>query len=101
MHKRQIVVIVVVVAIMGFLYTRDLVGVKKANDSDGHTNTTTEQKQPAVSVTVEMASAAAKIAIGSALAGQINNTESQLKSAGDESAKLNLQKKTGAAVGRC
>jgi len=93
MHKKQIVVIIAVVAIMGFLYTRDLVGVKKSGDADGHTNTTAEQKRPAVNVTVEMASAAAKIAIGPALAEQINTTEGQLKSAGDESAKLNLQKK--------
>ena len=93
MHKKQIVVIIVVVAIMAFLYSRDLVGVKKSGDADGHTNTTAEQKRPAVNVTVEMASAAAKIAIGPALAEQINTTEGQLKSAGDETAKLSLQKK--------
>jgi len=83
MHKKQIVVIIAVVAIMGFLYTRDLVGVKKSADAEGHTNTTAEQKRPAVNVTVEIASAAAKIAIGPALAEQINTTEGQLKSAGD------------------
>ena len=93
MHKKQIVVIVIVVAIMGFLYSRDLVGVKKSGDAGGHTNTTTEQKRPAVNVTVEMASAAAKIAIGPALAEQINATESHLKNAGDNPAKLSLQKK--------
>ncbi len=100
MHKKQIVVIAIVVAIMGFLYSRDLVGVKKSGDAGGHTNTTAEQKRPAVDVTVEMASAAAKIAIGSTLAGQITATESQLKNAGDESARLGLQKKTGPAMGR-
>ena len=93
MHKKQIVVIIIVVAIMGFLYSRDLVGVKKSGDADGHTNTTAEQKRPAVNVTVEMASAAAKIAIGPSLSDQINNTENQLKKTTDESAKLNLQKK--------
>jgi len=93
MHKKQIVVIAAVVAIMGFLYSRDLVGVKKSGDGDGHTNTTAEQKRPAVNVTVEMASAAAKIAIGASLAEQINHTESQLKNAGDEGLKLSLQKK--------
>ena len=33
MHKKQIVVIAIVVAIMGFLYSRDLVGVKKSGDA--------------------------------------------------------------------
>jgi len=93
MHKKQIVVIIAVVAIMGFLYSRDLVGVKKSADTDGHTNTAAQQQRPVVNVTVEMASAAAKIAIGPALTGQINDTESQLKKAGDDAAKLSLQKK--------
>ena len=34
MRKKQIVVIIVVVAIMGFLYSRDLVGVKKSTDTE-------------------------------------------------------------------
>jgi tetratricopeptide (TPR) repeat protein len=93
MYKKQIVVIIAVLAIMGFLYSRDLVGVKKTGDSGGHTNTTAAQAQPAVNVTVEMASAAAKIAIGPALAQQIANTEGQLKNTGNDAAKLNLQKK--------
>ncbi len=93
MYKKQIVVIIAVLAIMGFLYSRDLVGVKKTGDNGGHTNTTAAQKQPAANVTVEMASAAAKIAIGPALAQQISNTEGQLKNTGDDAAKLNLQKK--------
>ena len=91
MRKKQIVVIIVVVAIMGFLYSRDLVGVKKSTETDGHTNTTAQQQRPVVNVTVEMASAAAKIAIGPALTGQINNTESQLKNA-PESNKPALEK---------
>jgi len=81
MRKKQIVVIAVVVAIMYFLYKQDLVGVKKTAETDGHTNTTAGQKPPAVNVTVEMASATAKIAIGSALAGQISATENQLNNA--------------------
>jgi tetratricopeptide (TPR) repeat protein len=93
MHKKQIVVIVIVVAIMGFLYTRDLVGVKKAADTDGHTNTTAQQARPVVNVTVEMASQAAKMAIGPALAQQIAKSEIQLKAAGDDAAKLSLEKK--------
>ncbi|HZY39550.1 MAG TPA: hypothetical protein VFE53_23000 [Mucilaginibacter sp.] len=93
MHKKQIVVIAIVVAIMAFLYSRDLVGVKKSGDAGGHTNTAAEQKRPVVNITVEMASAAAKIAIGPALAEQISNTERQLKNAGNEGAKLGLQKK--------
>jgi len=93
MHKKQIVVIIVVVAIMAFLYSRDLVEVKKSTDAGGHTNTTTEQTRPVVNVTVEMASAAGKIAIGTALAEQISNNEGQLKNAGNETDKLGLQKK--------
>lgn len=93
MYKKQIVVIIIVVAIMGFLYSRDLVGVKKSGDDSGHTNTTAAQKRPVVNVTVEMASAAAKIAIGPTLSEQISNTENQLKNTADESVKLSLQKK--------
>ena len=95
MYKKQIVVIVIVVAIMGYLYSMPVKGLIKPKEASGHTNTTATQQQakPAVTVTVAMVSAAAKIAIGPALSQQINDMESQLKSAGDDAARLDLEKK--------
>jgi tetratricopeptide (TPR) repeat protein len=93
MHKKQIVVIVIVVAIMSYLYFQPVKGLTKPA-AQGHTDASAAaQKRPAVNVTVEMVSAAAKIAIGPALAQQIGSTEEQLKSARGDEAKLSLEKK--------
>ncbi len=92
MNKKQIVVIVIVVAIMGFLFKQPVKGLVKPKASEGHTNTVAVEKRPVANVTVEMVSAMGKIAIGPALAGQINDLESKLKSAEGEAAKIALQK---------
>jgi len=92
-YTKQIVVIVIVVATSAFLYVQPVSGLKKAGQADGHTNTAAPQKRPVVNVTIDMVSAAAKIAIGQTLAEQISNTEGQLKKAAGDAAKLDLQKK--------
>ena len=93
MYKKQIVVIVIVVAIMGYLYTQPVKGLAKHAGSEGHQDKPVSQSgRPAVNVNVDMVSAAAKIAIGQALANQINDLEGQLKKADDNAAKLALQK---------
>jgi tetratricopeptide (TPR) repeat protein len=96
MYKKQIVVIVIVVAIMGYLYALPIKGLIKPGQTQGHTDAAAAEKRPVVNVTVEMVSAASKIAIGPALAQQINITEGQLKGAADDAVKLNLQKKLAA-----
>ena len=81
MNKKQIVVIVIVVAVMGFLFKQPVKGLVKPKASEGHTNAVATEKRPIANVTVEMVSAMGKIAIGPALAGQINDLESKLKNA--------------------
>ncbi|MDB4921732.1 tetratricopeptide repeat protein [Mucilaginibacter sp.] len=93
MHKKQIVVIVIVVAIMGYLYSLPVKGLIKPKDAQGHTNTTAAESRPVTHVDVAMVSAAAKILIGPALSAQINDLEGQLKNATAETDKLDLQKK--------
>lgn len=91
MYKKQIVVIVIVVAIMGYLYSLPVKGLIKPK-AQGHTNTTAQTARPVANVTVDMVSSAAKVTIGPALSAQINDLEGQLKNASDDAAKLNLQK---------
>jgi tetratricopeptide (TPR) repeat protein len=93
MYKKQIAVIVVVLAIMGYLFFLPVKGIVKHKEAEGHTNSTTAQTRPTANVTVEMVSAAAKVTIGPALSAQINETETQLKNAGDDAAKTTLERK--------
>jgi tetratricopeptide (TPR) repeat protein len=92
MHKKQIVVCVIVATIMGYLFFQQPKGLAKAKGAEGHTDKVPAEKKPVVTVTVEMVSAASKIAIGPALTSQINDLESQLKKADDNAGKLTLQK---------
>jgi tetratricopeptide (TPR) repeat protein len=92
MSKKQIVVIVVVVATMGYLYSLPVKGLIKPKATEGHVNTVGAATHPAVKVTVEVVSSMAKIAIGPALAAQINDLEGKLKNAEDDATKLALQK---------
>ena len=93
MHKKQIVVIVIVVTIMGFLFFMPVKGLIKSKEAQGHTNTTAAKSRPVTTVDVAIVSAAAKVLIGSALSAQINDTEGQLKNATADADKLTLQKK--------
>src|ERR1700761_6304429 len=94
MQKKQIAVVVIVVAIMGYLYAMPIKGLVKPKETAGHNDSkSAEQSRPTIAVTVEMVSAAAKLAIGPNLSAQINGTETQLKDASDDDAKLSLQKK--------
>ncbi|MDP9046953.1 MAG: tetratricopeptide repeat protein [Bacteroidota bacterium] len=93
MYKKQIVVVVIVVAIMGYLYSLPVKGLIKSKETQGHTNNVTVEKRPATNISVDMVSSAGKMAIGSALSAQINDLESQLKNAHEDAARLDLQKK--------
>lgn len=93
MHKKQIVVVAIVFAIMGCLFFMPVKGLIKPKEEQGHANKPTVQSRPVTSVDVTMVSSAAKILIGPALSAQINDTEGQLSKAMDESARLALQKK--------
>jgi tetratricopeptide (TPR) repeat protein len=79
---------------MGYLFFKDPKGLTKSKEADGHTTAAAAQApRPTVNVSVEMVSSAAKISIGPALSEQINDTEGQLKKAGDDAARLSLQMK--------
>jgi tetratricopeptide (TPR) repeat protein len=78
---------------MGYLYSLPVKGLIKAKETQGHTNAVATAKRPASSVTVDMVSEGAKMAIGSALSASINDLEGQLKNAQDDATRLNLQKK--------
>lgn len=97
MYKKQIVVVVIVVAIMGYLYLQPVKGLIKPKEAQGHVNKAGQQARTVANVTVDMVSAAAKIAIGPALSAQINDMEALLKNANDEGAKFGLQKKLAKA----
>lgn len=93
MHKKQIVVIVIVFIIMGFLFFMPVKGLIKSKEAQGHTNAAAAQNRPVTHVDVAIVSAAAKVLIGPALSAQINDLEGQLKNATAETDKLELQKK--------
>ncbi len=91
MNKKQIVVIIAVIAVTGYLYSLPVKGLVKPKAT--RTNAGVAGDKPAATANVNLAtvSATAKAAIGAALAGQISDLESKLKSAADND-KLSLQK---------
>ncbi len=94
MTRKQITVIVAVVAVSGYLYSlpvKGLIKPKTANQDAGHVSG--PQSSPAIrQVTVDEVSTPAKSAIGAALAARINDLEGQLKNASGDADKLSLQK---------
>ena len=93
MYKKQIGAVLIVFAIMVYLFLQPVKGLIKSKEAGGHTDAPAQQARAVVNVTVDMVSSAAKIAIGPGLSAQINDTEAQLKNATDDAAKLDLQKK--------
>jgi tetratricopeptide (TPR) repeat protein len=93
MNKKQIVVGVVVIAIMGYLYSLPVKGLIKPKEAKtDKTNVMTANRKAATAVTVDMVSAPAKAAIGAALTAKINDLEGQLKNAsGTDELKLQKQ----------
>ncbi|MDP9079775.1 MAG: tetratricopeptide repeat protein [Bacteroidota bacterium] len=93
MHKKQIVVVAIVFAVMTCLFFMPVKGLIKAKEDAGHSKPAAAPSKPVTTVDVTMVSSASKILIGPALSAQINDTEAQLKKAMDESDKLSLEKK--------
>jgi uncharacterized protein HemY len=93
MNKKQIVVGVVVIAIMGYLYSLPVKGLIKPKEAKtDKTNVMSANRKAATAVTVDMVSAPAKAAIGAALTAKINDLEGQLKNAsGTDEQKLQKQ----------
>ena len=93
MNKKQIIVILAVVAISGYLYTQPVKGLIKPKVTKSGSGVVADSRPSASNVTVEDVSLTAKTAIGAALAATINDLEGQLKNAQTDADKLNLDKK--------
>jgi len=90
MNKKQIVIIIAVIAVCGYLYHLDPKGLVKPKAT--RTNGGVASDKPvAANITAASVSSTAKIAIGAALAARINDLEGQLKNA-PESNRSGLQK---------
>jgi len=93
MKQKQIAVIVVVVAIMGYLLSLPVKGLIKPKETRTSPGAKiTESKTANAAVNADYVSIAAKAAIGNNLAAQITALETSLKNAGSDAEKLKLQK---------
>ncbi len=83
MQKKQIAVIIVVFAVMGYLYSLPVKGLIKPKDGRSNPGKMAAEAEakPVINVGVEVVSASAKAAIGPALAAKITQLEEQLKTA--------------------
>ena len=96
MNRKQIVVIVAVVAVMGYLYSLPVKGLIKPKATTANSGVAGEDESvhQSANVTVATVSEAAKTAIGPGLSVKINNLEAELTKAEDKSA---LQKQLAAS----
>ncbi len=93
MNRKQIVVIVAVVAVMGYLYSLPVKGLVKPKAATANSGVAGEDEgvHRAANVTVATVSEAAKAAVGLGLSVKINNLEAELTKA-EEKDKLSLQR---------
>jgi tetratricopeptide (TPR) repeat protein len=82
MNKKQIAVVVIVFAVMGYLYSLPVKGLIKPKEGRSSPGQVSEAR-PVANVTVDIVSASAKAVIGPALAAKIGTLEEQLKKATD------------------
>jgi len=93
MKKAQIVVILVVVAIVGYLYALPIKGLVKPKEGHANNGMVAGSKPvAATTLNADMVSATAKTAIGANLSVKITDLEDQLKKATDEKQKQDLQR---------
>src|ERR1700753_926753 len=92
MNKKQIVVVIAIVVIMGYLYSLPVKGLIKPSQTHDNAQAAQPQRPSASNVTVATVSEPAKAAIGAALSAKINDLEGQLKAATGDADKLKLEK---------
>jgi len=93
MKKAQIVVILAVIAIVGYLYYLPIKGLVKPKEGHANNGMVTGSKPvAATTISADMVSVTAKTAIGANLSVKITDLEDQLKKAVDEKQKENLQR---------
>jgi tetratricopeptide (TPR) repeat protein len=97
MKKAQIVVLVVVIAIIGYLYSLPVKGLIKPKEGHANNGMATAARPVAANVNADMVSATAKTVIGPGLSVKINELEAQLKQAGTDAQKQEIQEKLAQA----
>jgi tetratricopeptide (TPR) repeat protein len=96
MNKKQIVLAVAIVAVMGYLYYLPVKGLIKPSQT--HDAAQPAQATKAASnVTAQTVSGPAKAAIGDPLSAKINDLEARLQKASGDAEKLSLQKQLAAS----
>lgn len=90
MNVKQIVVVVAIVGICAYLYHLNPKGLVKPKETRTNAGVASD-KPAAANVNVATVSATAKVAVGAALSGKMNDLENQLKAASGDK-KLALQK---------
>jgi tetratricopeptide (TPR) repeat protein len=94
MKRKQIIVIVIVVAISGYLYMLPVKGLIKPKTARGTSAEMPASRPSSVTnLTVDDVSKPAKAAIGAALTATITDLEGQLENAANAAEKLDVQKK--------
>lgn len=91
MNKKQIAISVIVVAIMGYLYSLPVKGLIKPKETRSNTAGVASSTKQIASITVASVSALAQPSLESTVSQQITNLENKLKAASDAD-KLTLQK---------
>lgn len=94
MQKKQIVVIVIVVAIVGYLFSlqpQRLVATKEGKPGAGARVSETRAASSSVNIDANYVSAPAKTAIGNAIATEITALENSLKNAGSNADKQKFE----------
>jgi len=92
-RQKQIVVLVIVVAIMGYLFSLPVKGLIKPKESRSSAGAKiTEGRAISTAVNVDYVSAAAKTTIGTNLAAQVTTLETSLKNATTDADRLKIQK---------
>lgn len=96
MKGKQIAVIIAIAIVVGYLYSLPVKGLVKPKE--GHANNgMVAGSKPVVKVSADMISATAKTAIGANLSVKINDLEAQLKLAGSEAQKAEVQRQLAKA----
>lgn len=92
MERKQIVVIVIVVAIMGYLLSLPVKGLIKPKETRTGTGAKVTEARPVnASINADYVSGPAKTAVGAAIAAEITALENSLKNAGSAADKIRFQ----------
>jgi tetratricopeptide (TPR) repeat protein len=93
MQKKQIVVGVIVVAVMGYLFVLPVKGLVKPKEARTNSAAKITQARPVANNNVDAnyVSAPAKTAVGAAIAAEITALENSLKNAGSDADKLKFE----------